>query len=283
MQTEQKTSILLVDDHPANLVALEAIFTGLDYNLVKAPSGETALDCLLKEDFAVILLDVQMPGMDGFETATLIRMRERSRHTPIIFLTAINKTDEHMFKGYSIGAVDYLFKPIVPEILRAKVSVFVDLSNKTRELEKARQREQKELELRRLDEHLAQSNLTTVSSQAYGIFLLSRSSPEKFREFVKQYGELLDLALEQRVFKVEHHISEKLRAIAEEMGFFKAGPRDVAEIHFTTLKRKLNELYTSKADAYIREGHLLAFELMGYLTTYYRNFYLATRKSKTPD
>ncbi|HEY9651528.1 MAG TPA: response regulator [Coleofasciculaceae cyanobacterium] len=136
MQTQQNVNILLVDDHPENLLALEAILERLGQTLVKANSGEEALRCLLQQDFAVILLDVQMPGMDGFETAKLIRNRERSRYTPIIFLTAFNTSDTMVFKGYSLGAVDYLFKPLEPEILVSKVTVFVDLFRKTEEIKR---------------------------------------------------------------------------------------------------------------------------------------------------
>ncbi|BAY93056.1 MULTISPECIES: hybrid sensor histidine kinase/response regulator [unclassified Tolypothrix] len=136
MPSELPVNILLVDDHSENLLALEAILQGLGQNLVRATSGAQALRCLLNQDFAVILLDVQMPEMDGFETATLIRQRERSRHTPIIFLTAFSTNDSMVFKGYSLGAVDYLFKPIEPEILKSKVAAFVDLFQKTAKIER---------------------------------------------------------------------------------------------------------------------------------------------------
>ncbi|MGV0104006.1 histidine kinase [Nostoc sp. DSM 114160] len=128
---ESKVNILLVDDKLENLLALEAILEKLGENLVRATSGEEALRCLLHQDFAVILLDVQMPGMDGFETATLIRNRGRSRHTPIIFLTAFSTSDQMLFKGYALGAVDYLLKPLDPNILTSKVTVFVELFKKT--------------------------------------------------------------------------------------------------------------------------------------------------------
>src|SRR5260370_23875599 len=124
METLDKVKILLVDDRPENLVALEAVLAGLGETLIRANSGEEALRRLLKEDFAVILLDVQLPGMDGFDTAATIRSRDRSKNTPIIFLTAVGKNEESIFRGYSLGAVDYLFKPLVPEILKAKVVVF---------------------------------------------------------------------------------------------------------------------------------------------------------------
>lgn len=123
--------LLIVDDQPSNLLVLEAVLDVLGYTLVRARSGEEALKCLLQDDFAVILLDVFMPGMDGFETAELIRQRERSHYTPIIFLTAMGKSDTYISRGYSVGGVDYMFKPIVPEILKAKVVAFVDLYLKT--------------------------------------------------------------------------------------------------------------------------------------------------------
>src|SRR5262245_44541870 len=118
MSADEPVNILLVDDEPANLVALEAVLAPLGQNLVKASSGEEALRRLLREDFALILLDVRMPGMDGLETAALVRQRDRTRHVPIIFLTAYDKTDVQVFNGYSVGAVDFLTKPIVPEVLR---------------------------------------------------------------------------------------------------------------------------------------------------------------------
>ncbi|MEU9029912.1 response regulator [Streptomyces sp. NPDC048383] len=126
----QKAKILLVDDRPENLLALEAILSALDQTLVRASSGEEALKALLTDDFAVILLDVQMPGMDGFETAAHIKRRERTRDIPIIFLTAINHGPHHTFRGYAAGAVDYISKPFDPWVLRAKVSVFVELYTK---------------------------------------------------------------------------------------------------------------------------------------------------------
>ena len=134
VQRADRVNVLLVDDRPENLLALEAILNSPSYNLVQANSGTEALRCLLNQDFAVILLDVQMPGMDGFETATLIRSRDRSRSTPIIFITAFSSNDTHVFKGYSLGAVDYLFKPLKPEILTSKVQVFVQLFQKTVEV-----------------------------------------------------------------------------------------------------------------------------------------------------
>lgn len=154
-----RANILLVDDRPDKLLALEAVLSDLDQNLVRATSGKEALRRLLERDFAVILLDVSMPGMDGFETASLIRQRPRSEHTPIIFVTSIGTTENHVSRGYSLGAVDYLLTPIVPGALRSKVAAFVELHRQT-ELTR-RQAEQ----LRQLEESKHQRELAEVADR----------------------------------------------------------------------------------------------------------------------
>src|SRR5688572_8519423 len=147
-QPVEKAKILLVDDEPKSLFALQELLSTLEQNLMVAQSGEEALRLALKNDFAVILLDVRMPGIDGFETARLIRSRDRSKLTPIIFLTAAADEMTSMFRGYEVGAVDYLMKPVVPEVLKSKVAVFVELFRKS---ERLRESEDK---LRRLAAHL---------------------------------------------------------------------------------------------------------------------------------
>ncbi len=143
-----RAKILLVDDEPKSLFALQQLLATLEQDLMIAQSGEEALRLALKNDFAVILLDVRMPGIDGFETARLIRSRERSRLTPIIFLTAAADEMGSMFRGYEVGGVDSLMKPVVPDVLKSKVSVFVELHRKS---ERLRETEDK---LRRLAAHL---------------------------------------------------------------------------------------------------------------------------------
>ena len=143
-----QAKILLVDDEPKSLFALQELLSTLGQNLMVAQSGEEALRLALRNDFAVILLDVRMPGIDGFETARLIRARERSKSTPIIFLTAAADEMTSMFRGYEVGAVDYLMKPVIPEVLKSKVAVFVELFRKS---ERLRESEEK---LRRLAAHL---------------------------------------------------------------------------------------------------------------------------------
>ena len=153
--------ILVVDDDPRNLLAMRETLGDLGATLVLARSGEEALKHVLDEDFAVILLDVHMPDMDGYETAELIRHRRKSRHIPILFLTAINKDEMHIFRGYSTGAVDYMFKPVDPVILRSKVSVFVDLYRKTEEVKR-----QAELKQRLMTENFRVRTEKMMAEQA---------------------------------------------------------------------------------------------------------------------
>src|SRR5262245_1675144 len=154
-------NILLVDDDPITLVAMEALLAGPGRAIVKAQSGEEALRWLLRRDFALILLDVRMPDMDGFETAGLIRQRERSRYTPIIFVSAVDTLESDVLKGATSGAVDYLFKPVITEVLKSKVAVFVDLFHLNERL-KQRAIEQSEERFR----------LLVDSIQDYAIFML---------------------------------------------------------------------------------------------------------------
>src|SRR5438094_2212550 len=137
----ERARVLLGDDGERNLLAVATVLEDLG-EIVLARSGEEALRHLLKGEFAVILLDVYMPGMDGYETAQIIRSRDQTKGIPIVFLSAVNKEQEHLLRGYSMGAVDYVFKPVDPLVLRSKVAVFVDLFAKTKEIERKARQEQ---------------------------------------------------------------------------------------------------------------------------------------------
>src|SRR5580700_4707638 len=136
MTMRKKVNILMVDDQPSKLLSYEVILNELGENLIKANSGREALEYLLKEDVAVVLMDVSMPEIDGFELADMIRQHPRFQKTAIIFISGVHLTDLDRIRGYRSGAVDYISVPVIPELLRAKVSVFAELYRKTRELER---------------------------------------------------------------------------------------------------------------------------------------------------
>src|SRR6476661_6523125 len=221
MQSPHRVNVLLVDDRPENLVALEAILNSPSYNLVQANSGAEALRCLLNEDFAVILLDVQMPGMDGFETATLIRSRDRSRATPIIFITAFSSNDTHVFKGYSLGAVDYLFKPLEPEILTSKVQVFVELFQKTVEVK------QQAAQLAAVNSELSKSEerfRTLCACSPLGIYLADVEG--RCTYINPRCQAICGLTLEESLAEIwqrEVHPEDRDRVVADWLAWIKEG------------------------------------------------------------
>jgi hypothetical protein len=234
-------NILLVDDEQRNLDVLEAVLHDPDYRLVRAMSAEEALKALIAGDFAVLVLDIRMPGTSGIELAQMIKQRKKTQHIPIIFLTAYYQEDEHVMQGYSAGAVDYLSKPCNPAILRSKVAVFVDLFRKNRALEaEIAERRQGEQRIGELNEQLAQrvNDLAAANSEleafSYSVSHDLRAPLRQVAGFVGRMQKLnregVDLgAVDQYLPLIQHSVIRMGRLIDDLLEFSRIGR---AELHF---------------------------------------------------
>jgi signal transduction histidine kinase len=214
-----KANILLVDDQPGKLLSHQAILAELGQNLVSVGSGVEALQCLLKEDFALILLDVVMPGMDGFETAAMIRQRPRLEEVPIIFLSSYSTSDLDRLKGYELGAVDYVFAPVVPAILLGKVSVFVELYRKRQELAQANERLRAEIRERELaqEQALQAERLAAIGQMVTGLAHESRNSLQHIHAAAEMLQRRLtsgpEASLVQEINKAHDRLHDLLEAV----------------------------------------------------------------------
>ena len=256
-----RVKILLVDDTPENLISLEAALEILGQELVLAQSGMQALRHMLEDDFAAVLLDVKMPEMDGFQTAELIRARKRSRHTPILFLTGY-KSDEQLFRGYDLGAVDFLFKPIVPEILRSKVNVFVELSRNNALLQRQAEVVSKgEKKFRSLLE-AAPDAMAVIDGQ--GKIVLVNAQVEKVFGYRRKelLGKSIELLVPEQAGIFHQPTILPMRAGLESFGVRKNGNQFPVEISLSPLDTEEGLLVTAairdvterkKADQEIRE------------------------------
>ncbi len=233
-------NILMVDDEERNLDVLESVLQDPDYRLVRARSADEALKCLVTTDFAVVVLDIRMPGTSGIELARMIKQRKKTQHLPIIFLTAYYQEDEHVMQGYSAGAVDYLSKPCNPAILRSKVAVFIDLYRKTRALEaEVAERRQGEQRNRDLNEQLAQrvNELAAANTELEAFsYSVSHDLRAPLRQVAGFVGRIQKLnrdgpdpaASEQYLPLIQHSVTRMGRLIDDLLEFSRIGR---AELH----------------------------------------------------
>jgi len=277
--------ILMVDDKAANIQSLERILENLEVTFITALSGKEALSQAIRHDFALILMDVQMPIMDGFETAELLMANEKTKHIPIIFITALSKDEKDVWRGYETGAVDYIFKPVEPAILKSKIRIFLEIYQK-KEIEKKYSKlkqshdvlkdifkKQDEQEQKTLD-HLSRTTKTSVSAKMHGGGPVSEADPEFFDSVVNDFKRLTEKAIEAQVYKVDFNPSTELNNIAEELGEYRAGPRDVLRIFIKANEHLINKDETDEKKHNINnEAKLLMIELMGNLLSFYRTGY----------
>ncbi len=264
-------NILGVDDKPENLIALEAIFEDLNVNFISATSGREALDVLLEKEVAVILLDVMMPEMDGYETAELIRGSKRTRHIPIIFITAINTEREHLFKGYSSGAVDYFTKPIIPEILRSKVAVFIELfqhklvlQKKANQLENANQRISEQKEALRQSE----VRFRTAFEQSFQFMTIldGQGKVLELNHLAQQLcgdysGEIIGQYLWDVCWVGQEEESSRLREVIEKAS---AGEQISDEAKFTDIDGKVRHLFRTISPVRNSDGEIVYITVQGH-------------------
>jgi len=287
--------VLLVEDSPVNADLMKEVLAEPQrsgpaqpaFRVVHVGRLANALVRLDQGDIDVVLLDLSLPDSQGFDT--FAKTHARAPRVPIVVLTAWDDA-ELAARAVREGAQDYLVKGEMPielvtrslryaierkraeaELLReqaARAAAEAALDH-ARQAEKQR-REHQRRELRSL-ERLSAPGATAITAQVFGVEPLSRALPETFRELTARYAQLLDLALEQRTHRVDHRLSDALRALADELGFLHAGPRDVIELHTAALKSRLAEAQAPKAQAYIDEGRMTVLELMGHLVAYYRS------------
>lgn len=240
---QPKVNILMVDDRPENLLALEAVLASPNYNLVSASSGEEALKHVFKDEIAVILLDVQMPGLNGFETAKLIKEREKTKHIPIIFITAISQATEHVLRGYSVGAIDYIFKPFHPETLKIKIEQFVKIYENQQQIKLQSKLLQKEIEERKKiqrDLYLSQKHFYKIFQSSPCLIGIKSLKDERYIDVNASWLSHTGYAYEEVVNQTAEKLCYQLEYDGDELGSLEVPIRNV-KIKYLTKSKQVRE------------------------------------------
>ncbi len=247
----EPTNILAVDDTPANLLAFESLFQEAEYRLITAGTAQEALKILLDQEVSIILLDVQLKGMNGFDLARLIKQRQKTRDIPIIFLSAFYTDEKDVFQGYSLGAFDYLCKPFNPDVLKAKVRVFVTLHRKNKAIQQT------------FDQYLQQTG--TDRKHLSGS---SAVSNEVIHQMISEYR-LLAVAYLRAARNGEKIPIRYVRKMAMKLSGLRFRARDVTRTHIAVLKEISKGLFIKEAKELSLDARLLLVEILGYMNDNY--------------
>lgn len=282
MSTSQPIRILLVEDSPSDAALVRELFSGvpdLVFEIEQVQRLSDALSRLEQQAFDVVLLDLGLPDSDGVDT--FARLHRQAPDVPILVLTSL-EDEATGLKAIRSGAQDFIGKKhLQSALLKTSVRYSVIRAQVQLERDQAKQRDEQARELDGIT-RLATPADTTITARMYSASPLCETAAKEFKAAVAEYSDLLDVALEQRVFKTDNRSSERLRELGQQLGFLRAGPRDVVEIHTAALRTRIENVPAAKAQAYVEEGRIAALELMGYLTGYYRSYYSAakTREAK---
>ncbi|MDJ0659739.1 MAG: response regulator [Crocosphaera sp.] len=273
--------VLLIEDKLENIQLLQdllfqsqhsSLAKGLTFPITCVTTLKESLQSLKAHQFDVILLDLDLPDSHGLDT--LIKLRENVTNIPII-VEMDGQSEGAVVESFQLGADGYLqIKSLDSNLLIHEIRLGIERQKYRSKINQKQQEIRQEQEFSDLDDLIKSSRDTSVTARLFGAYPLQESLPDIFDELAENYGKLLDLALEQRMFKVDYNISEKLRTLGEKLGFLKASPRDAIEIHTKVLKEKSKDVPMAKAQAYVVEGRLMILELMGYLASFYRKYYI---------
>lgn len=272
--------VLLIEDELSRVKLLQKLLLSasscsvakdLSFQVSPARDLQEAVEKLATEKIDLILLGLDLSPPNGLNG--LVKLRELAREIPIVVQTA-SKDETLVVKAFQSGADGYIqLHNLDRNLLAYQIRVAIERQQYIINFGRKQQEQQREAEFLGL-EHLIEGTKTSVTAKMFGSEVLRESVPDIFAQLVQEYGELLDLALEKRSYKVEYNLSDRSRSIADKLGFLKASPRDVIDIHTTTLRNKSRDVSLAKAQAYVVEGRLLVLELMGYLTSFYRKYYI---------
>jgi DNA-binding NarL/FixJ family response regulator len=272
----------LIEDEPTTVKLIQRLLLkapqcslaeGLTFTLTQAQDLEETAEKLAGEKFDLILLSLEISVPPGLNI--LVKTRELAAAIPIVVQTTSND-EKLVVKAFQLGADGYIqLNNIDSSLLVYQIRVAIERQQYILNLK----HQQQEEEFREL-EQLIKGGQTSITAKMFGSEAIRQSIPDIFQELVQNYGDLLDLALEEQAYKVEHNLSERLRSLADKLGFLKASPRDVVDIHTTTLRKKNQDVTLAKAQAYVSEGRLMVLELMGYLVSFYRKYYIGLSNIK---